>query len=236
MTWEGTSSEKVILSIIFSINFLWPVQGHGHYGYSRDAPSACFSHLPSATSATQTTGARTGLLRHTSGTSKQTAWPLQRRLDFQKTSAPTSGSRLLNLCGIDQLPRKLRAFNVSSLHLAAYVGTGRRWTLSKCLPCETSLQALYITADGVSASFYILSKSDPDIIHYNDSLCSSLRLLCKDTLRRLNSSELLLLLLIDTLHIRVYISSHVGITARHTYSLKPWNFSWKMFQSFSPSP
>lgn len=57
-----------------------------------------------------------------------------------------------------QLPQNLRAFKVSSPHLAAYMGTGGCWTLWKHLSHETSLQAFYITADSISVSFCMLSK------------------------------------------------------------------------------
>ena len=77
---------------------------------------------------------------------------------FFKTSAPTSGARFLNPPSIYQLPWKLRAFKVSSLHLAAYVGTGGRWTLRRRLPFETSLRAFYITADVIGVDFYKSSK------------------------------------------------------------------------------
>lgn len=239
MIWKRTSPERVILSFLFLIKFLKSVLQRGHHRYIRDVPSACFrcspeelllgnhhhrSPLPDLVPLTTPPGAR----------SRRHSHPGLHWL-FQKTPVPTSGAGFLNPPSIYQLPQKLRAFKVSSLHLVAYVGSGGCRTLWKRLPCETGLQAFYITADGVSVDFYMLSKQDPDIIHYNDSLCSSLRLLCKDTLRRLNSSELLLLLLIAVLHIRVYISVHVGVTARHTYSLKPWNFSWKMHQSFPHS-
>lgn len=211
MIWERKFPERVILSFLFLIKLLNSVLQHGHYRYSRDVPSACFRHPPGSSEKCLRSshlhrlpvpdfGPPSSPLREVKADSAAAPWYTG---FFKRLQRLRAGPGCLNPPGIYQLPRKLRVFKVSSLHLAAYVGTGGRWTLWKCLPRETGLQTFCITADGVSVDFYMLNKSGPDIIHHNDSLYSSLRLLCKDTLRRLNSSELLLLLLIAVLHIRV---------------------------------
>lgn len=119
MIWERTSSEQVVLSIHFLIKFLQSVPQCGCYGCSRDAPLACF--CPSFLSSTFAGWGCLGLPPQPLGSCADSV------------AAPGSA---LYLGPASQLPWKLRAFEVSSLHLAAYVGTGGRWRLLKRLPCE----------------------------------------------------------------------------------------------------
>lgn len=129
------------------INLLNSELWHRCYRWSRDVPSACLrlstgvQKTLSQQPPSQENSTWLGPSHHPSRSSNGTATP--GKAGFFK--------RL-------QLPRKLRAFKVSSPHLAAYMGTGGCWTLRIRLSCETSLQAFYITADSVGVNFYVLSK------------------------------------------------------------------------------